>query len=132
MSTSILFACLVAGPAFLTSTVLASHYLELPRPIVVAPEEVGTFLIMLIPALLVGFFLALVPVVIGTAALRSLGNDSLRFRSPWLWTATGAVTGATLALLLGLATVGQHFAFGLVVTSALCGLVSRKFTSWED
>ena len=125
-------ACMVAGPIFLTSAVLASLYLKLPKPILMSPKDVFGFLFILIPALPIGFLLALVPVMIGTGLLWLLGEKDRRFRTPVLWVATGAGAGALLAMTLGVASEPRYAGFALVVTSAVCALVSRKQATWDN
>ena len=132
MSGSILYACLIAGPVFLTSLVSASLYLKLPQPIVVSAGEFGAFVVLILPALIVGFLLALIPVTIGTAALFTLGEQNAAFRLPGVWTAVGAAIGIALVILLQLAGPWREAGFALVVTSAVCARVARNYVNWEN
>ena len=128
----IVIASLLAGPVFVTSCALASLYLKLPKPVVVSGSEFGLFLVLLGPALIAGFLLAFVPVAIGTAALVALGERSPAFRSPGMWSAVGAAIGIGLVTALKLDGPWQEFGFALVVTCAVCALVSHKIALWED
>ena len=132
MSGAILYACLLAGPVFLTSTALASLYLKLPQPILVSGSEFGLFLMMMLPALIVGFLLALVPVTLGTAALFALGEKNAAFRLPGMWAAVGAASGIALTILFKLEGPWREVSFALVVTSAVCARMARNFVDWTN
>ncbi len=124
-------ASLLAGPVFVTSCALASLYLELPRPIVVSANQLGLFLILLIPAVAVGFLIAFVPVAIGAALLFRLGRQFEVLRAPIAWTLVGAAIGIALVAALELDGAWREIGFGLVATCAICATICRRRIVWD-
>ena len=123
---------MLAGPVFVTTCALTSLYLELPKPIVISGSEFGLFLVLLVPALMVGFLLAVVPVTIGTALLVGLGARSPTFRSARTWAAVGASLGIGLVIAIRLEGPWHDVGFALVVTCVVSALVSHRLARWEN
>jgi hypothetical protein len=123
----VLLASLAAGPVFLISNVLARAYLELPRPVPVAAETLIQLLAALLIALAIGFFLALIPNIVGTGLMKLLGARWHGARAPACWVVAGAASGAALAQLSGAFSQGPDLAFALVATSVICARISRAF-----
>ena len=129
-SVSIVLACIAAGPIFLVSTALAALYFELPRPIVPTPEMAGLFVMMLVPSVVVGFILSILPNWAGSRLLLFAGGLFPAAR-PWpVWLGGGALLGAVVAAEVG--AFGQPpVAFGLVFTSACCAAICRHSAAWD-
>lgn len=116
-------ASIVAGPLFLTSAAVASLYLELPKTIVVGPEQFTWFLLTLVPSLLFAFLPAFVLNLIGSSLMIGLTGMGRSALPPEAWLAAGAAIGSGVAASFG---AGPEIAFALVATSALCAWICRK------
>lgn len=123
-------AAVAAGPVFVTVTTLASLYLRLPAAIVVTAEAVGVFCLALIPATLLGAIVALPVNAIGALLMTYLGKHLPVVRSSAAWAIAGGVKGGIVAALLDLGDSEPSLAFGLVVTSALCGWLCSRWLRW--
>lgn len=127
-------ACLGAGPVFI-ATLLSSIVLENPaQPIVVEVswgQIIGAGLAMVFPVMLVGGLLALFPVWLGTKLLAWAGARNIGLRHPAFW---GIAGGAMPALLLPFMDLGSGRQFGttLIATGAICALIARYGTRWDD
>ena len=104
-------SAVMAGPVFVASSALAFLYLRLPQPVTVEVQEVVAFMVLLLPAMIVGFLPAFFLCLIGSACMIELT------RNPAAWAGVGAAAGCVLAALFRLEPA---FAFGLVATSLVC------------
>ena len=120
-----LLALASAGPLFLTSTCAAGAYLKLPLPLIVEPAALAQFAAVLIPAILVGGVLGLVPILLGNALMSTLATHFELAREPAIWWLVGAAAGAALALVFGVWPHEPATAFGLIFTSAACAGICR-------
>ncbi|HEX8571118.1 MAG TPA: hypothetical protein VF759_00035 [Allosphingosinicella sp.] len=127
---SIALASLAAGPIFLASTAAASLYLRLPRPVVVEPWQAASFVLMAMPAVIVGFLLSVLPNMIGSRLMVRAGAALPWARAPVAWAASGALMGGGLVGLTG-AFSEPAAAFGLIATSACCAAICRLSVCWD-
>lgn len=128
---SLILACLVAGPVFVWTNMLADLYLRLPQPILISPNDIAALLIFSLLATLFGFVLALLPTSLGTLLMHSLGEHVEAARTPLAWTLAGAAIGGGLAMLFGTWPDSPATALALVATSALCARICRRSVQWE-
>lgn len=129
---SLMLACLVAGPAFVWTNIIADAYLRLPRPIVASPHDIFGLLMFSLLAALFGFVIALLPTSLGTLLMHNLGERVEAARAPLAWILAGGTIGAGLAMLFGAFPDLPETAFALVATSALCARICRRSVSWES
>lgn len=102
-----LLASAVAGPLFVALFGAAAAYLQLPRPITIDPAAIAIVLIVM-PALFVGFALAFVPTLIGSMALGALADRGEVFRLPEIWMIAGAFWGSASSSWPGCATASRQ------------------------
>ncbi|UZK67104.1 hypothetical protein [Sphingomonas sp. M1-B02] len=129
MSSGIGYAGVAAGPMFLITTGAAMLYLSLPAPILIEPYEIVMAAVLLLPASIFGAFIGLPVSALGCLAMARLGYSFAAARSPLAWGLAGALAGGTAAYLL---QAEGAWLFGLVATSAACGLLSRRGVSWDE
>jgi hypothetical protein len=82
-------ASIAAGPVFLASVVLFTT-LSVPRPVAVDASSL-LFLLVLVPAIMVGGLLALLPNLIGTALLANVAGSNAGLRLPAFWGLVGGL-----------------------------------------
>jgi len=128
--TPVALASLTAGPVFFVSTALAATYLQLPRPVIVDPAAIVALIVMLVPLILVGFFLSIMPNLIGSSLLLVVGAAIPAARARPVWIATGALSGAAIAGLTDM-LAEPAYAFGLILTSASCAAICRLSACWD-
>lgn len=117
-------AVLAAGPLFVTSTVLAAMYVQLPRAIDLTPGAVTGFLAALGLSAVFGFLLAIAPNLLGALLMRWLAARFPIAASPLSWTLAGGLTGVGIAAALGLNDPWDApIAFGFVATSMACAYI---------
>lgn len=123
-------ASIAAGPLFLFSYTFAALYLKLPAPIEIDLRIVPSFMLMLIPALIIGFTLAIIPTIFGTLAMSALARRNELARLPAAWVVVGGVCGALIATMVGRSQYGMdaETAFALISTSAICAVICRKWS----
>lgn len=125
-------AAAAAGPLFMIGISAAHLYGGLPRPIVVAPEEFLLFAFSLVPAALIGFVIAYLPILVGTLLMRALSERSAFAREPIVWMGAGAALVAAIIMLID-AEIGGAGSFALIATGAACaGLCRRQFTWYPE
>ena len=115
-------ASTVAGPIFVIVAAFAETILLVPQPIGVSADEAAAFFVILLTAEIVGFFLAIVPNLIGTSLLSGAAGHNQTARMPETWVGAGAASGALLAAAVGAAGIT---AFALIATSASCAAICR-------
>lgn len=123
-------ACVVAGPVFLWATTLAFAHLALPKPVEASAENLSALIIVTLPAVPVGSFLALIPAAMGTFVMLQIGNHAEAARRPAIWTLAGGAAGGAIAYLFGALPAHPELSFGLVATGAVCARICRTHASW--
>ncbi len=123
-------AAVVAGPTLAITTMLASLYLQLPAAIPVTGEAAGVFLLALIPATILGAFVALPVNAMGALLMQTLAEHLPFARSSVAWAIAGAMKGAGVAWLFSGERYDRELAFGVVVTAALCGWLCSRWVRW--
>lgn len=118
-------ASLAAGPVFVLTTALAWLYLQLPRPIVIAPEAVGLVFGAAVLAILFGAIVALPINAAGAFVMLTLGGKFAPAQTRIAWALVGGVLGGTGAWTI---QPEPQSGFALVATSAFCGWLC----SFED
>ena len=124
-----LIASLVAGPVFLLSLIAAAAYLTLPQPISLDASVAIAIPMALIPATIVGFVLAFVPNLLGSAVMAWIAETHQAARDPLAWAAAGALSGAGLAA--SFSSLQSPGGFATIVTSAVCARICRSQFEWE-
>jgi hypothetical protein len=125
-------ASAAAGPLFLALCACAYLYGQLPHPITVAAADFGMFAALMAPAFIVGFIIAFVPNLLGSAVMATIGESADWGRSPVAWSLAGGFAGAGLALLFYPRDAeAWPGIFALVLTSAICARICRAFMAWE-
>ena len=127
---SVALASIAAGPIFFVSAGLAAAQLALPAPIALEPGEIHFLALAIVPAVLCGFVLSIIPNLIGSRFLRLAGEAFPAARARPAWIGSGLLFGGALAWLLG-AFDSPAIAFGLVFTSACCAAICRDSDGWD-
>jgi len=85
-------------------------------------------------ATVVGFFLALAPMLLGVVAMHWLGNWNLGLRHPASWgLAGGGMAYAFICAINGWEQeYAQVMAQGFVATGTLCALLARRYVRWPN
>jgi hypothetical protein len=129
--TGILRGTLAAGPLFVT---LLAAGLALGSNAAIPLGAPGTSWLaapaVLMVATLPGALLAIVPILLGTAALARLGLDNPGLRHPAAWALAGA--GVVLAATIALDAAEPAFTPALAATAAACALLARSGVHWPD
>jgi hypothetical protein len=124
-----------AGPIFLISLFAAILYLQTPSAIPFGVGEAAALAAgsaLLVPAFLVGFFLALLPNLVGASVMAALAETVEEARAPVAWVAAGALGGAGIAVLSSGFGSDPPIAFALIVTGGLCAGICRRTFAWDD
>lgn len=125
-------AAAAAGPLYIASAAAAHLYGQVPRPVVVTLPEFLMFAFSLVPAALIGFVIAYLPILVGTLLMRALSEQSAFAREPIVWMGAGAALVAAVMLLID-AEIGGVGSFALIATAAACaGLCRRQFTWYPE
>ena len=135
-----LFAALpasaTAGPIFLLSLSAIHAYSQLPEPIPfdgnAALLLLFSFLVMLVPTIMVGFVLSFLPNALCTHILTLAGESSETAREPVLWMGIGGLLGLGIAILFGAFEASIAVTLALMTTSIACAGICRSRTCWED
>jgi hypothetical protein len=129
-----LFGSLAAGPVFLLSYFVAGAVAKLAARDPYWAPNVGELLSLLVPSLVVGFFLALIPNALGTIALTALGRHAAEARHPLVWTTVGAAFGMLIALLFGggFNPAAADWPVAMAITGAVCARICRAFARVGD
>jgi len=122
-------ASLAAGAIFLPTLVLVYAYCLLPAAIPVPGQELLGALILLPLGCVFGFFLAILPNLIGSALLAALGDHVEAARLPAVWILTGALAGAVLGWLVDARDGGST---ALAITGALNAALCRRGLAWHE
>ena len=125
----VLVASISAGPIFTTATTLALAYGMLPASVAVSELALLAWMFGVTVGGMIGLFLALIPNLLGSAALARLGEAWPEARAPLLWVVTGAALAGIVALAFG---ADNAAGFGLVVTGAANAGLCRRGLRWAD
>jgi hypothetical protein len=130
--TAILIPSGSAGAVFL----LASSFFALlanNRPIRFDPDNLGVIGLTMF-AFPVGFFLALLPMLVGVTAMHWFGSWNLGLRHPAAWGLAGG--GMAAAIVSTIPHLDYHDSLGtapgFVATGTLCALLARRYVRWPD
>ncbi len=127
-----IIASTAAGPLFLLSLTGAMLYLQLPEPIPVDPNALLGIGAALVPAFVVGFLLAFLPNLLGASLMATLAELHEGARTPFAWTAAGALAGTGIAAAFTDFSGDWSSAFALILTSAVCARICRAKLDWEE
>jgi len=132
-STAILVPSTMAGALYMLLAGLFTT-LDTNDPKVFDPQVAVAVIPIAVAATFFGFFLALLPMLLGVMAMYWLGSWNLGLRHPAAWGLAGA--GITSAFVWGIngweATYAQGLAAGFVATGALCAMLARRYVRWPD
>jgi hypothetical protein len=123
-------ASLAAGPVYLTAHAAGAFLDILPQPVLITPAAAMGFFLGLIPAIIGGFFAAMIPLGVAIASMSALARCRPALRAPPLWATTGAAAGALIAFVLQTDEWGP--AFALVCTGAVSLRLARAFLDWPS
>jgi hypothetical protein len=123
-------ASLAAGPVYLAARSAGAFLDMLPQPVLITPAAAVGFFLGLIPAIIGGFFAAMVPLGVAIASMAALARCWPLLRAPPLWAAAGAAAGALIAFVLQTDEWGP--AFALVCTGAVSLRLARAFLDFPS
>lgn len=122
---AICITSLAAGPIFLFTLVghsaLQGHFGG-----ILDPAATGALLLGLFYSSVVGFFLAIVPLILGTLVMVKLSETVPAFAHPFFWGIGGFVIGGTFILAFAGLCLPLGVTACLLVTSILCALLARR------
>ncbi|WP_404339295.1 hypothetical protein AB2M62_08305 [Sphingomonas sp. MMS12-HWE2-04] len=99
-------------------------------PVVLDISMLGIVPLLLLAGI-VGALLALLPVLIGTAAMAELGRHNLGLQHPAMWALAGAATAAGICATLG-TRPDEPPALALIFTGSACALLARQKIRWIE
>lgn len=100
-----------------------------------SPGESIAMIVFLPMALMVGSVVSLIPNLLGTAVMASLGRRDARARKRWIWTLGGAVGGGVMGFAISgfeLSAVGAGDGIGGTALGGVCALICHRGTRWYD
>lgn len=127
-------ACLSAGPVF-AAMLLFTAVFESPAAAVSIDiqwiEVLFGILVMIMPLILIGGLLAFFPVWLGSNLMAWAGEYNIGLRHPAIWGIAGGSIAAMPVALLD-AGAAAPFSTALIATAAICALLVRYGTRWDD
>jgi len=123
-------ASLAAGPLFLA--VAATGELLDGNPIVLTPNEVELIAGAIWLAMIFGWFVAIVPNLLGALLMGRLGRDNVVARLPVMWSLAGAALGGGAIWLTWTGEDRVGASSQMAAVAALCALVCRARVRWID
>lgn len=124
-------ASLAAGPIFIFSAGVINGGLTPSSPIIVTPEGIALFFMMIIWTAPIGSMIAVLPNLIGTSVMAQLGRVSEKSRSPIVWAAVGF--GAVALPVWGLGGFDHHdspLGLAFAITGGACAVICHSRTRW--
>lgn len=100
-----------------------------------SPGEALAMIVFLPMSLMVGGAVSLVPNLLGTAIMASLGRRHARARKRWVWVLGGAVVGGVMGFAISgfeLSIVGAGDGIGGMAIGGVCALICHRGTRWYD
>lgn len=128
-----LVATLAAGPLFLLMLGLAVIVTGAGEAIDVDPggKMLGPLLPILAASLVIGAFLAVLPVCIGGTVMGWVAARNIGLAHPAIWAMAGG--GAMAGGLLPFGAIGDSpVSIALIATGTICALIVRFGTRWSD
>ncbi|CAN5228871.1 hypothetical protein BH10PSE13_BH10PSE13_16480 [soil metagenome] len=129
LTTGVMLASFSAGPIYLSSVALAGLYGMIPQPVIVPASLVLGFCLMIVPATIVGMFIAVPLCTIGGLLMTAMGKVIAPARGVLGWMAAGGSIGAAFVILTNMPDGPTCFAF--IVTSMLCAGISHRHIEWD-
>ena len=120
-------ASIAAGPVFLAAVAVFTA-VSTPSPVPVAPSALLAVLIV-VPAIMVGGLLALIPNLIGTALLANMARSNAGIRLPVVWGLIGGLVAGGAAAFGEIESVAIA---AFAATGVVCALLCRSGTRWPD
>lgn len=132
---SIVLASLAAGPVFLLGLAASAWAATAASPVPIPADlGFGTFgvVVVTIPAIVVGFVLAIVPNILGATVMTRLGRRNVAMRLPIAWALAGGLATGLPFELLSIAPAGDDRigVFAFVFTGTCCALICRRRAEW--
>lgn len=120
-------AALYAGPVFVASVLLAGM-IETSAPVgPVSPSGVLGLIVLAPFAIGIGFVVAIVPLLVGTALLGAVARRHIGLQFPAVWAMAGGLSGWLIAI-----GFDDPFAtFALSATGAVCAVRSWRGVDWS-
>lgn len=126
----VLLGSITAGPIFLTAAMLADYYLKIPEAVTVNVGILPLLPVALLFASAIGFFIAILPAIVGTALLSAIARRFEAARQPIMWAVAGATIGTAFVTQVDIDE--PAIAFGIVVASASSARLSRMSLDCES
>jgi hypothetical protein len=125
---ALMCASLASGPLYLLGYAAGSMVYSVPQPIIVRPQDVVNFLLLLVPGTIAGFFVAIVPLVFAILILSGMASSSGVARRPLVWAAAGGTGGALIGWAAGWDDPVRSFAFIFSASASL--RIARAYLAW--
>jgi hypothetical protein len=125
---ALICAALASGPIYLCANAAAALIDATPDPIVVTAADVVRFFLLLIPGIIGGFFIALIPLGLTILFLSALARRLEQAQAPLFWSVAGAAGGGLLAWMTETGEFGT--AFALIVSGAASLRLARAYLAW--
>jgi hypothetical protein len=119
---------LVSGPVYLAAYAAGSFVEDVGQPTVIGSAQILPFLVGLIPAMLAGFFVMLVPLGFAILVLSGLARACPMLRAPLVWALVGG--GAAALIAWGAASGEFSRFFATVCTGAVSLRLARAYLAW--
>jgi hypothetical protein len=128
-----LLASLVAGPIYVVSFALSEYCRQIPQSVSITFESAPFVVVTLVFSVIGGFFLSILPNLLGAGMMAHAADASESAQSPLAWVGAGAVIGALIALPFS--WIGERIdpltMFPLVATSAACAGLCWRLMGWS-
>jgi hypothetical protein len=126
---ALMCASLTSGPIFMIAYAAGAMVYSVPQPIIISAHDIVTFLLLLLPATVAGFFAAIMPLGFAILILSALASSWSTARRSLFWTAAGAAGGAFIVW----ATEWYDDptgSFAFVCTASASLRVARAYLAW--
>jgi hypothetical protein len=121
-------ASLASGPLYMIAYAAGSMVHSVPQPIIVSAQDLVTFLLLLGPATVAGFFVAIVPLGFAIVILSALASSWGAAQRPLFWAAAGAASAMLIAWAAEWYDPSSSFAF--VCTASASLRVAHAYLTW--
>lgn len=119
-------AAFLAGPIFVLSLAFAAYCSEIPAALPI-DTAISFYLWWLVLSMPFGFFIAILPCLIGAAAMVSI-SDHRTMRAPLAWGLVGGLMPLTGTIFFFWHDWGAA-SFALSATGAACALICRRYAA---
>jgi mannose/fructose/N-acetylgalactosamine-specific phosphotransferase system component IIC len=130
----VVLATLLAGPIFMFAVLLGGWLNDMGK---VAFRDEATSLpimmiIVLVPSIIVGACISVLPNMIGTGMMEWLGRNNPTMRRPIAWAIAGGLSAGIPFAMLGNDPDNWISFLAIIVTGVLCALICRWPVVWDE